>query len=616
MTQRAKPALRVAEYIAQTLAARGVRHVFLLTGGGAMFLNDALGHQPGIELICNHHEQASAMAAEAYARVSGTTGVVNVTTGPGGINALNGVFGAWTDSIPMLILSGQVKRETSLRYNGLANLRQLGDQEADIVALARPICKYVAFIDAPQQIRRELEKALYLATQGRPGPCWLDIPIDVQSALIDPDALPGFTPASSAQTLAPTHAQIETQCRETLERLARSRRPVILAGGGIRAANALAVFERVIRKLSIPVVTAWTHDLIASDDPLFCGRPGTIGTRAGNFTVQNADFLLVIGSRLNIRQVGYKQGSFARHACKVWVDVDPEELAKPLVRADLPICCDARVFLETLERLLPDAPPPSAHAEWLAWRRERGRRYPVVLPRQRKYTGKINPYHFIETLFEHLDADDIVVCANAAACIVPFQAGRLKRGMRLFSNSGSASMGYDLPAAIGAYYGAQAARGTQRRVICLAGDGSIMLNLQELQTIAHHRLPIKIFVLNNSGYLSIRSSQNNFFGRLTGAGPDSGVSFPDFVTLGAAFGISSQRIQEREFAARVREMLVGDGPALADVVLDETQGFEPRVSSRQLPDGSIVSPELEDMYPFLDAEELAQNMLYPAAEHP
>ncbi|MDR2365452.1 MAG: thiamine pyrophosphate-binding protein [Zoogloeaceae bacterium] len=614
MTQR--PALRVAEYIAQSLAAQGVRHVFLLTGGGAMFLNDALGHQPGIELICNHHEQASAMAAEAYARISGAAGVINVTTGPGGINALNGVFGAWTDSIPMLILSGQVKRETSLRHTGIANLRQLGDQEADIVALARPICKYVAFVDAPERIRLELEKALYLATHGRPGPCWLDIPIDVQSAAIDPDALPGFTPADIEQTPAPTDAQIENWRREILDRLSRAQRPVILAGSGIRAANALDVFERVIRKLAIPVVTAWTHDLIASDDPLFCGRPGAIGTRAGNFSVQNADFLLAVGSRLNIRQVSYNWDSFARHAYKVWVDVDPAELAKPFVRADLPICCDARVFLETLERLLPDAPPPGAHTEWLAWCRERENLYPTVLPRQREYKGKINPYHFVETLFELLEADDIVACANAAACIVPFQAARLKRGMRLFSNSGSASMGYDLPAAIGAYYGALAARGKQRRVICLAGDGSIMLNLQELQTIAHHRLPIKIFVFNNRGYLSIRSSQANFFGRLTGEGPDSGVSFPDFVTLGAAFGIFSRRIQEKDFAARIAEILVADGPALIDVVLDETQGFEPRMSSRQLPDGRIISPALEDMYPFLDAKELARNMLQTSPEHP
>jgi acetolactate synthase-1/2/3 large subunit len=575
-----------------------------------MFLNDALGHQPDLQVICNHHEQASAMAAEAYARIAGSVGVINVTTGPGGINALNGVFGAWTDSIPLLVLSGQVKRETSLRHTGL-RVRQLGDQEVDIVAMARPICKYTAFVDQQEQIRLELEKALHLASHGRPGPCWLDIPVDVQAAMIDPETLAGFVPPKMPSSSG-TVARIAAQCREVLARLARARRPVIMAGSGIRAANALDAFEAVIRKLGIPVVTAWAHDLIASDDPLFCGRPGTIGTRAGNFTVQNADCLLILGSRLNIRQTGYDWASFARNALKIQIDIDAAELEKPFVHIDLPICRDLRIFLETLDNLLPAThTPQTEHANWLHWCRERAIRYPAVLPRHRKSGSRINPYHFVEILFDALEADDIIACANAAACIVPFQAGKIKRGMRLFSNSGSASMGYDLPAAIGAYYGALAARGSQRRVICLAGDGSIMLNLQELQTIAHHRLPIKIFIFNNRGYLSIRSTQKNFFGRLTGEGPTSGISFPDFVALGTAFGIASCKLEGDKFTESLMKALASDGPALIEIVLDETQAFEPRMASRQLPDGRIVSPALEDMFPFLEAEELAQNMLPP-----
>lgn len=607
--------MRVSEFIAQHLVEQGVRHVFLMTGGGAMFLNDALGHQEGLDIVCVHHEQAAAMAAEAYARLSGGIGVINVTTGPGGINALNGVFGAWTDSIPMLILSGQVKRETSLRHTGISNLRQLGDQEVDIVALAKPICKHVAFIDDPERIRFELEKALHLALCGRPGPVWLDIPIDVQSALVDPETLRGF---EEAETGNPTLAvsELEDVCKRMLARLAKSQRPVIMAGSGIRSARAETCFHAVVEKLGVPVVTAWAHDLMASDDPLFCGRPGTIGTRAGNFTVQNADFLLVLGSRLNIRQVSYNFASFARHAYKVQVDIDAAELEKPYLNTDLPIHADARLFLETLNRLLPDdAPIPPAHEHWRQWCRGCMARYPAVQPRQRAAGEKINPYHFIETLFDALEPSDIIATANAAACIVPFQAGKIREGMRLFSNSGSASMGYDLPAAIGAYFGALAARGTQRRVICLAGDGSIMLNLQELQTIVHHRLPIKIFIMNNKGYLSIRSSQNNFFGRLTGESAASGVSFPDFVALGAAFGIPSFRLAGPDFAGSLTELLATDGPALIDVTLDETQGFEPRMASRQLPDGRIVSPELEDMFPFLDAEELSRNML-PFTKNP
>ncbi|MDR1646551.1 MAG: thiamine pyrophosphate-binding protein [Zoogloeaceae bacterium] len=607
--------LRVAEYIAQALVQHGVRHVFLMTGGGAMFLNDALGHQPGLAAVCFHHEQAAAMAAEASARIRESVGVLNVTTGPGGINALNGVFGAWTDSIPLLVISGQVKRETSLRHMGLRHLRQLGDQEADIVALAQPICKYVAFVDDPGRIRFELEKALHLAEHGRPGPCWLDIPLDVQSALVAPETLPGFVPEPDA---APPAAQLAAQCQEILARLAASQRPVILAGSGIRAARATAIFERVTARLGVPVATAWTHDLIASDDPLFCGRPGTIGTRAGNFAVQNADFLLTLGSRLNIRQTGYNWASFAKNAFRAQVDIDSAELEKPSLATDLPIQADLNVFLTTLEKCLPNPlPAKPAHQAWQRRCKDWLREYPNVRPPQRQIcAGRINPYHFIETLFGLLEADDIVACANAAACIVPFQAGAIKRGMRLFSNSGCASMGYGLPAAIGAYYGAMAARGQQKRVICLEGDGSIMLNLQELQTVAHHRLPLKIFILDNGGYLSIRSSQANFFGRLTGESPASGVSFPDFVALGKAFGLSACELAGEDFAARLPELLADAAPMLAVVRLDATQGFEPRMSSRQLPDGRIVSPALEDMFPFLPPEELARNMRNSANEVP
>jgi acetolactate synthase-1/2/3 large subunit len=391
--------------------------------------------------------------------------------------------------------------------------------------------------------------------------------------------------------------------------LRAARRPVILAGTGVRAARAMSEFESVIRRLGIPVTTAWTHDLIASDDPLFCGRPGSIGTRAGNFTVQNADLLLILGSRLNIRQVSYNWQAFAPRAFKIQVDIDPAELAKPTVRPDLAIEADLRPFLAALERSLEGWQPPTAHDEWLAWCQQRVARYPAVLPRQREFAGKINPYHFIEELFAHLDGDDIVACGNATATIVPFQAGHIRPGMRMFSNSGSASMGYDLPAAIGAWFGAVGERGAQRRIICLAGDGSIMMNLQELQTIAHHRLPIKIFVLNNRGYLSIRTSQTNFFGRRAGEGPDSGVSFPDFVAVAKAFGIPARRLASADFSTQVGEALASDGPCLCDVMLDETQGFEPRMSSRRLEDGSIVSPPLEDMFPFLDREELAANMI-------
>jgi acetolactate synthase-1/2/3 large subunit len=597
--------IRVAEYVSQFLAERGVKHVFMVTGGGAMFLNDALGFNPSLTAVFHHHEQACAMAAEGYARVSGDIGVVNVTTGPGGINALNGVFGAWTDSIPMLVISGQVKRETCLAATPVPGLRQLGDQEAAIVRMVEPITKYATVLTKPEQVRYELEKAYFTAVSGRPGPVWIDIPIDVQSSLIDPENLVGFESESRPST---DNRSLDDDVRHVLERLSRAERPVLMVGTGVRAAHALEEFEAAIRVLQIPVVTAWTHDVIASDDPLFCGRPGTIGTRAGNFVVQSSDVLLVIGSRLNIRQTSYNYAGFAPGAFKIQVDIDPAEFEKPTVQIDQKICRDAKTFLSRLAALAEDFTVPTAkHTAWLAWCKERAVLYPQVQPKHREWRGKINPYHFIEELFDAMGERDIVVTGNATACIASFQAAKIKKGQRLFSNSGSASMGYDLPAAIGASFAAP--EGAQ--VICLAGDGSIQMNIQELQTLMQHQPAVKVFILNNNGYLSIRTSQGNFFKRLIGEGPASGVSFPDYCKVAQAYGLTARRLDTPEFAAGIRAVLQIQGPVVCDVVLDDTQQFEPRMSSRQLDDGRIVTPPLEDMYPFLSREELATNVRRP-----
>jgi acetolactate synthase-1/2/3 large subunit len=568
-----------------------------------MHLNDSVGREPRLRYVCSHHEQASAIAAECYARVKGVTAVLNVTTGPGGINALNGVFGAWTDSVPMLILSGQVKRETCMSLTGFTDLRQLGDQEVDIVRMVGGITKYAVLVSDPAGIRYHLERAWYLASAGRPGPCWLDIPVDVQSARIDENNLRAYDPAEDA--LEFDAAAIREQCAEVIRRLAEASRPVVMGGTGIRASGALAEFREVIRLLGIPVTTAWTHDLIAHDDPLFCGRPGTIGERPGNFTVQNSDALLVLGSRLNIRQVSYNWPSFARNAYRMQVDVDAAELRKPTVRPELAIHCDLKLFLREMLNQLRAVPFDACrHAGWLTWCRERVAKYPVVISKHRKAGPPVSPYYFIEQLFERLADDDVVVCGNAAACIVPYQAGRLTANQRLISNSGSASMGYDLPGALGA---AVAREG--KRVICLAGDGSIQFNIQELQTIVHHGLPVKIFVLDNGGYLSIRQTQVNFFGNLVGESPSSGVSFPDMEKLAAAYGIAASRIDTEQDFSRIREILDAPGPALCRVNLDPAQEFEPRLKSRQLPDGTLVSPNLEDMFPFLSPEELSSNLL-------
>jgi acetolactate synthase-1/2/3 large subunit len=600
--------MKLSDYIVGRLADWGVRHIFLVTGGGAMHLNDSIGKESRIQYVCNHHEQASAMAAEAYARISGQPGVVNVTTGPGGINALNGVFGAWTDSIPMLIVSGQVKRETCMRAQGITGLRQLGDQEADIVAMVANITKYAVLIDDPLSIRYHLERAWHLAQSGRPGPCWLDIPVDVQAASIDPASLRGYDPAQeelARDQIGVDPSRLKSYCQEVLDRIRRAKRPVILAGTGIRAAHAVAEFDELFHRLGVPVTTAWTHDLIATDDPFFCGRQGTIGDRAGNFTVQNADVLLILGSRLNIRQTSYNWQSFAPRAFKIQVDIDPAEFHKPTVKPDMAIHSDLKSFLrELLSQCDTNNYRPGAHDPWLAWCRDRVQRYPVVPDRQRQPGPPLNPYYFVEQLSAKLGADDVVVCGNASACIVPFQTMRLRKHQRLVSNSGSASMGYDLPAAIGAAFARPG-----KRVICIAGDGSIQMNIQELQTVVHHHLPVKIFVLNNSGYLSMRMTQSGFFGRFTGESAASGASLPDMVKVASAYGISSIRVDRHSQLEQIDLALAADGPALIDVVLDPNQEFEPRSRARQLPDGRIVSPNLEDMYPFLDETELMDNVI-------
>lgn len=593
--------IKLSDYVAQKVAELGVRHVFMITGGGAMHLNHSLGTHPQLESIFNHHEQASAMGAEAYYRVNNRLALVNVTSGPGGTNAITGVYGAWTDSIGMIVLSGQVKYQTTVRSTGMA-LRQYGDQELDIEQLVRPITKYCVMVSDPNSIRFHLEKAFHLATSGRPGPCWLDIPLDVQGATIETDDLPGFSPDEGERPWART--DLDAAAAQILEKLAQAKRPVIFAGGGVRLSGAHASFIELVARLGVPVVTGWNaHDAIWNAHPNYVGRPGTVGDRSGNFAVQNADLLLIVGSRLNIRQVSYNWPAFARAAYKVWIDVDALELGKPTVKADLPIHADLADLLPVLSARAEGAAP--RHQEWLAWCKQRQARYPVVLPEYWD-NDKVNPYCFMEALFKQLPEGQLVVSANGSACVTSFQVADLKPGQRLWTNSGCAAMGYDLPGAIGACKG-----NDDRAVICLAGDGSIMMNLQELQTIAGNGLPIKIFILNNSGYVSIFQTHRNFFnGVEVGAGPKSGVSFPDFEKLSLAFGLPYRRCGTHEqLQEAIAATLAVDGPAVCEVMLDENQAFAPKLASKQLPDGTMVSPPLEDMAPFLSPAELQDNML-------
>ena len=610
--------VRVADLIASLLAKHGIRDLFMLTGGGAMHLNDAFGREKKLRKFFLHHEQAAAMAAESYARLSGRPAALNVTTGPGGLNALNGVFGAYVDSVPMVIVSGQVKRET-LAANFPVPLRQLGDQEVDIVSMVAGITKYAVVLQNPADARAVVQKALHLATRGRPGPVWIDVPIDVQSALVDPESLASYAheasddsgeaPNTGAELGALTGSALEKEVADLIGELCAAERPMVLAGAGIRISGQHKQFMEFVERLQVPVLTGWNaHDVIENDHPLYIGRPGTVGDRGGNFAVQSADYLLVLGSRLNIRQISYNWRSFAKNARVAMVDVDSAELAKPTLNLHRPIHADLRDFFSVAANTrLPASDRRQERSRFLVSCRGTAKRYPVVLPEYWEKPTPVNPYCFGEALFDSLEEGDVVVTGDGTACVTMFQAANIKRGQRLFTNSGCASMGYDLPAAIGAYVASGA-----RRIICLAGDGSIMLNIQELQTIAGGRMPIKIFILNNDGYHSIRQTQENYFSdNIVGCGPDSGLSFPDFQKVAAAFDLPASRIRTHaELRGGILQALKGDGPAVCEIVLDKVQQFAPKLQSRRLPDGEMVSPELEDMAPFLPREEVSKAMAF------
>lgn len=611
--------VRLSDYVAQLLVEHGVRHVFMLTGGGAMHLNDALGRADGLKYVCCHHEQALAMAAESYTRLSGRIAALNVTTGPGGINALNGVHGAYTDSIAMIVLSGQVKRET-LAGNAPVRLRQLGDQEADTVAIVKPITKFAALVSDPQDIRYLMEKALWLATTGRPGPVWIDIPIDIQAMPIDPSTLRGFDPrvegygrdfAIPAEYGWLTGDPLRDAARAVIDALRSAERPVLLPGTGVRISGAHETFLKVAEKLGVPICPGWNaQDVVDDAHPNYVGRPGTVGDRAGNFAVQNADLLLVLGCRLNIRQISYNFAAFARAAKKIMVDIDAAEIGKPTLSIDMPIHADLSTFLSVLLEELESYERPAAHKSYLDWAMARRQRYNPVLPEYWDTKGVINPYCFTQVLFDQLRENEVIVMADATAAVVTVQAAKLKAGQRIYSNSGAASMGYDLPGTIGAWH---AMPEGSERIICMVGDGSIMQNLQELQTIVGQGIPAKIFLYNNFGYHSIRQAQQAYLnGFSVGCGPDSGVTFPDFGKIAVAFGLSYvSTTSHDDMAEAIRQTLATPGAAMCEVFIDKEQNFAPKVSSRRLEDGSMVTAPMEDLAPFLPRDELQENMLIP-----
>ena len=662
--------IKVSNYISEKLTEAGIHQAFMVTGGGAMHLDDALGHQEGLHCIYNHHEQACAIAAEAYARIHNEIAALCVTTGPGGSNAITGVLGGWLDSIPMLVLSGQVRYDTTARWSG-TGIRAMGDQEFDICKSIDCMTKYSEMVIDPMRIRYCLEKALYLAVSGRPGPCWLDIPLNVQGAFVETEDLIGFDPEDyerggdgwagsgtvhgisedeagkgEKRQILPGRVTAQT-AREILSRIRAARRPVINAGNGIRIAGAHDIFMKVAEKLGIPVITGWdSEDCIWDAHPLYTGRAGNMGDRAGNFAVQNSDLVLSIGSRLSIRQVGYNYKTWARAAFVIVNDIDCEELKKPSVHVDMAVHADAGDLLERLdgeldaifaeegEKLPESISRPGLKQlfeggeglpgmNWSETCRMWKETYPVVQPKHWA-SGEMEPanvYAAIEAISSRLKENQITVVGNGSACVVGGHGYVIKKGQRFITNSAVAAMGYDLPAAIGAWTASRENRfysqGTDRGgedLVLVTGDGSIQMNLQELQTIIHHKMGIKIFLINNGGYHSIRQTQKNFFGEpLIGIGVDSGdLSFPDMEKLAAAYGYPYVKAEHnRELAEAVEKTLNTEGPVICEIFVSMDQNFEPKSSAKRLPDGTLVSPPLEDMAPFLSDEEMDRNMIIP-----
>lgn len=591
--------IKLSDYIAKRLKeVYGVTNLFMVSGGGAMHLNDSFGKY--IPYICNHNEQACAIAAEGYARVNQELAVVNVTTGPGGLNCLNGVFGEWTDSVPVLYISGQVKFSTTIASCPDIPLRQLGDQEVDIISVVSPLAKYAKMVTNPNEIKYHLDRAIYEATTGRKGPVWLDVPINVQASIIEEDDLKEFVP--------PKKSTYDLKISAVIEKLKKSKRPLLIAGHGIRLAGMINVFKNIIDNYDIPFVTTFNgFDMIPSNHKNFVGRIGTIGQRCGNFALQNADLVICLGTRNNIRQASYNFENFAKNAYKISVDIDEAELDKPTVRPDLKINADLAEFLPEFDKTLNPDILKNMSSDWLEFSKKLQAKYSFENTKEYRQSGdRINVYNFVRRVTELMKEKDVCVMANATATICTFQTAEIKENQRFFSNSGDASMGYDLPAAIGA-----CVANNRKNTVCFAGDGSIMMNLQELQTIKHHNLPIKIFLLNNDGYISIKQTQNNFFeGRNTGAGTNSGVTTPDFVKVGNAFGIESFRITNpQDVDISIEKMLNSENPMICEVMVNPDYIFTPKLSSRKLEDGTMISPSLEDMFPFLERDEFMENLL-------
>jgi acetolactate synthase-1/2/3 large subunit len=594
--------MRVADYIIEFLELAGVEHIFTVAGGGAIFLCDALSTAKKMRYVACHHEQAASMASEAYARVRQSLGVALVTSGPGGTNAVTGTAGCWLDHVPQLTISGQTFLSQTIKNH--PGLRTLGVQEINIVDIVRPITKYAVMVEDANDIRFHLEKAVYLATNGRPGPTWIDIPANIQNANIEPGSLKGFDPIDTELSLDPN---LKSKVALVVELLKTAKRPLIHVGQGVRIANAIDDFFDLLDTIRVPFVTARNaNDIGYSDHDLYAGHPGTYAQRGANFAVQTSDLYLAIGTRLSLAQTGYNAKDYARNAKKIMVDIDQAELDKDTVNLHLKVQTDAKLFLAELTRQLKNEKPDSKRwKQWLEQCQSWRRKYPVALPEYREQKGSINSYHFIDVLSDVLTSDDVVVTDMGFAFQNTHQAFKVKKGQRVFTNCGLASMGWGLPAAVGASFARE-----MKSTICIAGEGGFMMTSHEMATVMHHRLPIKLFILNNGGYLTIKQTQElGFENRLMGSNEDSGISFPDLMKIAEAHFFKGVRLHSHHnLKQHIEEIIMHDGPVLCEIMMDHDQETAPKAINRRNADGTMKQTPIEDSYPFLDQNEIDENM--------
>lgn len=588
--------IKLSDYVIDFLVQKGITDIFMITGGGIIHLVDSVGRNKNIKYFCNYNEQAVGYCAEGYARLKNNISACLVTTGPGSTNAISGVASAWVDSVPMIVVSGQVKRELIADYS---KIRQIGEQEINIIETIKPITKYAKTILDPRMIKYELELAFYKATTGRPGPVWINIPLDVQGSFINTENLRSFKPKD------PPRFKKKLSVTKVIETLKSAKRPVILCGYGIRIAGAEDLLKQVLERICVPVVLSFNGmDLLPEAHPLLVGKAGIIGQRRANFAIQNSDYLLSIGSRMNIKIVGYNYKAFAPDAKKIIVDVDGQELQKSTLSPDVCIQADAKDFLEEFLNQLKEM-GLRAPKEWLDACRNWKKRYPSIIGEFFKDQNHVNTYVFYDKLSDALTEQDAVVTGNGMAALCLYQAFKVKPQQRAFTNNGYGAMGWGLPASIGACIA-----NNRKRTICITGDGSMQMNIQELQLIRHHNLPIKIFVFNNAGYTSIRLTQDNFFnGHYVGADEQSGISNPDFKKVAIAYGLGYEKIStNKEIEDKISKVLSEAGPIMCELNVSPHQGLNPKAASYKREDGTFESRPIEDMFPFLSREELAENM--------